>query len=89
MDGIEGAMLILKGSLLSVTLFVIVLVVSYYAIVPRSVSPGQVEFPVDFLRKTGMLTLGFGIGMLLIGVGLLLLYQLANAHLHSALRNMK
>jgi hypothetical protein len=87
-------MLILKGTLLSVVLFVVVLVVSYYAIVPRNVpsagpGTGPMQFPLEWLRHAGLFTLGIGLGALLIGAGLLWIHRLADIHLHSALRSMQ
>jgi len=78
-------MLIMKGALLGILFFVAAMVISYYSVVPRGIS-GSVQLPVDFVRKIGMLTTGFGLGLLLTGAAVWWIAQAAFTHLHNLIR---
>jgi len=80
---------ILKGILLAIVLFVIAALAFFYAVVPKNVGFGQVAISVEILNKVGMLTTGFGLGMLVIGSTLLWISRAATSYLLNQLQNMK
>lgn len=87
-------MLVLKGAFVSILLFVVV--TALYVTIPRTAAQAQgirhmgpAQFPVDFLHRAGMLTLGFGVGGILTGAGFLWVHQLAHAHLNRLTQNIR
>jgi len=82
-------MLLFKGILLGIGLFIVATMTFYYAMTPRNVGFGRVAFPAEWLGKAAMLTTGFGLGMLVMGAALIWVGRAATSHLLNQVQNMK